>query len=263
MRLPLLLVLGCAVAAGQTAAGRGRQIIDEAIQALGGRAFLEVETRVEKGRMYSFYREKLSGLTKATVYTRYLRLPETPKPNELHLRERQAYGEDEAWSVFFNEEDGWEITYRGARPLKQETVERFRDSRRRDIFYILLRRLNEPGLIFEYKGRDIVDNQPVEVVEIIDAENRAVTVYVEYSTKLPVRQVFYRRDEDRMRHEELTIYDKYRDVGGGVKMPFVVQKFRDGEKTFSMFAETVEVNVPLPEAKLSLPAGIKILERQK
>lgn len=263
MRMVLTLVLSCTLAGAQTKAERGRQIIDQAIEALGGNKFLAVDTRVEKGRVYSFYREKLSGLSKATIYTQYLKTPDPADARQLYLRERQAFGDDEAWSVLFNEEDGWEITFRGARPLKEETVERFRDSRWRDIFYILLRRLNEPGMIFEYRDRDVVDNKPMEIVEITDSENRAVTVYFDYSTKLPGRQVFYRRDEDRVRHEELTIFDKYRDVGGGVQFPFVVQKFRDGEKTFSMFAESIEINVPLVEGKVSLPGNIKMLERQK
>src|SRR5678815_2971505 len=49
----------------------GRRVVNEALAALGGKAFLAMEDRVETGRAYSFFREELQGLDRATVYTRY------------------------------------------------------------------------------------------------------------------------------------------------------------------------------------------------
>jgi len=262
MRTFFVFLLVCGAAWGQSKAEqRGRQIIDDAIQALGGDNFLALKTKVERGRMYSFYRGKLSGLVRATIYTKYLIAPDPPDINELYLRERQAFGKK--WSVVFNEVDGWEVTYRGAKPLKKETIEQHRDRRQRDILYILLRRLNEKGLIIEYRTSDVIDNKPVLAVDITDADNRLVTVYFHYSTKLPVREFYQWRDASRRRHDELIIYDNFRDVGGGVKLPYILRRDHDGEKVFSMFAEKVEINVPLSESDVSLPADIKILEREK
>jgi hypothetical protein len=271
MRLILSLMLGASLAAGQAITSpvitrqmqEGRQIIDDAIEALGGDNFLAITTKVEKGRFYSFYNRELSGLSRATVYTKFLVAPDPPAPEELYLRERQAFGEDEKWSVIFSETDGWEVTFRGARPLSEETLKAHRTRRRRDIFYILLRRLNEKGITFEHRGREIIDNKPLEVVEIIDAENTAVTVYFHYTSKLPIRQVFAWRDDERIRHEEGTIFDKYKDAGFGVVLPRVAQRTRDGVKTFSMFADTVEVNVPLDDNTIGLPGDIKMLEREQ
>ena len=42
------------------------------IYALGGDAFRNMRTRTETGRAYSFYREQLSGLSVARIYTKYL-----------------------------------------------------------------------------------------------------------------------------------------------------------------------------------------------
>jgi hypothetical protein len=247
----------------QTKEERGKQVLNEAIAALGGKNFLGLRNRVESGRAYSFYQEKLSGLSRATVYTRYLTPANPPKIDEFYLRERQAFGKDENWAVLFNEEDGWEITFRGARPLRKQTVERFRDNRQRDIFYIVLRRLGEEGLIIEYRGSDVVDNRPMEIVDITDSRNRVVAVYFHRSTRLPYRQVFFRRDEHRIRHEEVTVFDKYRDVGGGVRLPFVIQRYQDGQRAFAMFAESVLINQDVTDEKFSLPLDIKLLERQK
>ncbi|MCP5115187.1 MAG: hypothetical protein GY953_30515, partial [bacterium] len=141
--------------------------------------------------------------------------------------------------------------------------DRLRDSRQRDIFYILLRRMDEEGLIFEHRGSEVIDNKPTIKVDVTDGKNRVVSVFLHYSTKLPLRQVFYRRDKTRYRHEEVTYYDKYRDVGGGVMLPFVIQRERDGERSFSLFADSVVINQDLTDELLSLPYDTKVLERQK
>jgi hypothetical protein len=48
---------------GETAQERGKRLINECLQAMGGDRYLGMETRIESGRAYSFYRERLSGLS--------------------------------------------------------------------------------------------------------------------------------------------------------------------------------------------------------
>lgn len=246
----------------QTSQERGKRAIDEALAALGGDSFLSMQDRVETGRAYSFYREELSGLSLATIYTRYLNRPDTPEPGKIWVRERQSFGKNErSGAVLFADNKGYQITFRGARPVPEETLDRFQDSMVHNIFYILRQRLGEPGLIMEYKGSDIVDNLPVEIVNITDADNRIVTVYLNRSTHLPVRQVYVRRDpKTRDRIEEVTIYSKYRDVGGGIQWPFDMQRLRNDQKIFQMYADSVEVNKGLTDELFTLPAGIKMLK---
>ncbi len=261
MKLAFILLAALSVAASaQTKQERGRRLADEVIAALGGERFLAMRDRVERGRAYSFYREELSGLARAALYTRYLDADASPDPKVLYVLERQAFGKDEDSVVLFERDKGWSITFRGARPINEERLERYRDSTQRSVFYILRQRLREKGLVFEHQGSDIVDNQPVEILDVTDSENRVVTIYLNRSTKLPERQVFFRRDpKTRIRHEEVTIYAKYRDVGGGVQWPFVMQRLRDGEKVFSLFAESVAIDQKLAETLFAVPAGVKIL----
>jgi hypothetical protein len=261
--LPLLLSYSLAVA--ETSQERGKRIVDEALAALGGDKFLAMKDRIESGRAYSFYRSEVSGLSLATIYTRYLTRPEPPPPpGTLFVREREAFGKDQDVAVLFDEKNAWEITFRGARPIDPERIDRYRDTTLRNIFYILRQRLGEKGLIMEARGTDIWDNQPVQTVDITDADNRVVTVYFHYSTKLPARQVFTRRDpKTRVPHEEETVYSKYRDVGDGVQWPFVIQRQRDGEKIFTIFSESVSINQNLTDELFTLPVNLKLLPRAK
>lgn len=260
MKLSLAL-LACATLAAQDSEARGRRLLEQALEALGGARFRTMQDRVESGRAYSFYRAELSGLARTTVYTRYLGAGEAAAPGELRVEERQSFGNNEdRGAVLFTRNEGYQITFRGARPLPPDTLGRYRETTLCNIFYILRQRLDEPGLLPEWRGTDLWEGQRVEVIEIADADNRRVTVFLNSSTLLPVRQIFFRRDpKTRLRVEEVTVYSKYRDVGG-VQWPFVIERERDKEKIFQMYSERVEINAGLSESLFRLPPGIKMLK---
>ena len=259
MRVVALLLLPLALMRAESSTERGKRVVMEALEALGGDKFLAMKDRTEAGRGYSFYRERLSGMARAKIYTRYL---DMPQKGELAIRERQAYGKEEEQAiVFFPDGAGWEVTFRGARPLAQDRIDRYRDTTLHNVLYILRTRLREPGMTFESKGADVVDNMPVEIVDIVDGENRVTTVYFHQSTKLPIRQSFYRRDpKTKDRDEEVTLYSKYRDIGGGVQWPYAIQRERNGEKVFEMYSEEVKLNPSLPDKYFDLPPGAKKLK---
>lgn len=258
------LLLVAVSAFGETNQERGKRVIDQALAALGGERYLAMRDRVEFGRAYSFYREELSGRSFAKIYTRFLTRPEPPVPAFLGVRERQAFGKNEDSSILLTETEAYDITFRGARPIPPDQYDRFRESTLRNIFYILRQRLGEPGLILESRGSDVIDNQPVEVVTITDSDNRVVTVYFHMSTKLPMQQMTERRNpQTRERIEETTRYSKFRDVGGGVMWPFVIQRERNGEKIFEIFSDSVTINQGLTDNLFTLPANLKVLTKKK
>jgi hypothetical protein len=259
-RLAILLFAAIVLLPAETKQERGKRVVDEALQALGGEAFRQMKNRVESGRAYSFYRERLTGLSVASIYTKYL----DKTGGEIAQRERQGFGKDEDYLILFLETGAYQITYRGAKPLPKERWTRYVDSSERNIFYILRQRLDEPGLLFEHVESTIWSNMPVEVVDITDAENEAVRVYFSRSTKLPVRQVFYRRDpETKERNEYVSVFSKYRDVGNGVHWPFNIMSERNGEKVFEIFSESVTINQELNDALFELPSGLKVLPPDK
>jgi hypothetical protein len=107
-----------------------------------------------------------------------------------------------------------------------------------------------------------MDNRPVEIVDITDADNDTTTVYFDQTTKLPMRQAFNRRNPvTKDKDEEITIFSKYRDVGG-VKWPYDVQRMRNGEIIFQIYADSVKINQSLPQKLFELPAGATMLKAQ-
>ncbi len=242
----------------ESAKERGKRLVEKVIQGLGGGAFLNMRTRTEIGRASSFYRDNLTGYSAARLYTKYL--PANARAGILELQ-RQTYGKKEDDAVLFTENEAFEVTYRGAKPLADDKVKQFRENTLHDVFYILRQRLAEPGIEFEGAGRDIVENQPVEVLDIFDSENRNVRVWVNSDTFLPVKQRFYRWDPIiNDRREEVTRYTKYRDAGNGVMWPATAARERDTEKNFEMYADRVTINDSLQDSMFELPNGIKILK---
>jgi hypothetical protein len=231
---------------------RGQKVIDDAVAALGGRKFLEMEDRVESGRAYSFYRENLSGLSLAKIYTRYVTVNPLKSGEELGVRERQAFGKNEDSAVVFRQEGAANINWRGAKELPAEDFARYRDTMLHNILYILRVRLREPGLTFEFQGADVVDRVPVNIVDVTGAENRKVRVYFHQITKLPVKQSVSRLDpKTRERDEEVTRFDRYRE-NNGIQWPQQITRERNGEKVYQIFAESVAFNQGLTDDLFSL-----------
>jgi len=262
--LTAALLLSAAPVRAETKEERGKRIVAEALKALGGDAFLAMKDRVEAGRAYAFGRRGLRGLARAKMYTRYGVKSKDAVEGFLLLDERQSFGGgEEDYAYLFSGGNAYEITYLGARPVPDAALDRYRQSAYHDVFTILRLRLNEPGMLVISQGTDIFDNQPVEVVELIDSENRSVLVSFHMSTKLPLRQVFDRRDpKTRERFVEESVFGKYRDVGG-VEWPYVIQRTRNGEKIYEMYAESVQINQNLKAALFELPVGSKMLEKER
>lgn len=238
---------------------KARQVVDDAIAALGGDKFLNMEDRIESGRAYSFYNETLSGLTIAKIYTRYMAVAPDRTGEELGVREREAFGKAEDYATIFLEDSAADVTWRGSKALPQDQFDRYKDSTLRGVFYILRMRLHEPGMTFESQGADVVDHLPVDVVDITDSENRVTTGYFHQSTKLPMQQKFTWRDpKTHDPTDEITRYARYRE-SNGIQWPQEVTRERNGEKIFQLFADSVAFNQGVTDDKFdtSPPVAVK------
>jgi hypothetical protein len=236
---------------------KGRQVIDNAVAALGGPKFLAMKNRRETGRAYSFYRAQLSGLSIATVYTKYLN---NPPAKGLAVLERQAFGKKEDYSILFLEDQGYEVNYRGARPVPDDRWKRYFTTMSTNVFYLLRERLNDPKISYDFVRSDVVLNTQVNIVDISDPD-RTVRVYFDANTKLPLRQEYSEFDPIvRQKTIEVTDYSKYRE-DNGVQWPYVIHRERNGEVNYEIFADKVEIDSNLPEKTFDLPPSTKILKK--
>jgi hypothetical protein len=266
-------VVACAAAcafgltAADTAEQRGRKVVDEAIAALGGDAFLHVRDRTESGRAYSFFNSQMSGATpQAKIYTRYLEPSGPLVPGKLLVEERESFGIDERYGyvLFTPAPEGWEVTFRGARPFSDDQLTRYKDATLHNFFYVVRQRLKEPDVSFYFTGTDFLDSRPVNIVQVTCADNVPVTVSFDQLTKLPTRQTYKRRNDEYHDFDtETTSFARYRNVGGGVQWPHDIRRERNGEKIYEMFSDSVEINKGPRDDLFHLTGNVKILPKSK
>jgi hypothetical protein len=259
---PLLFSVAIITAASaQTKAppDRAKQIVDQSVRALGGDHFLNMRTRHVSGRIYGFFHDRVSGYDIANFYTQYL---DDKDLKGVHLREHEVLGKKQDYSYLYLPDQGFDITFRGARPLEAERWDRYVRTTTNDILYWLRFRYNEPGMQYDYIGNQVLITNHVEVVDITDANDRTVRVYFDYNTKLPVRQSFQWLDPETKEHnDEVTDFDKWRDAGDGVMWPFTIERARNGYKFYQIFASKVEIDGELPDDIFNLPKGAQILKK--
>lgn len=238
---------------------KAKDLIDQAVNALGGDRFLNMNSRHVSGRIYAFFHDQMSGFDVANIYTQYL---DDKDVKGVRVRERQVLGKKQDYSYLYLPDQAFDITFRGARPIDAERWDRYARSTTNDILYWLRFRYNEPGMQYDYIGNQVLITAHVEVVDITDANDKTIRVYLDYNTKLPVRQSYSWLDpETREHNDEVTDYDKWRDAGNGIMWPYTIERARNGYKFYQIFASKVEINSGLPEDIFNLPKGAQILKQ--
>ena len=223
---------------------KGRAILEAAVEALGGADFLNARDFRAEGRAFQFGREeRLSGLAR---FVHYEKIPD---------KVRQELGKKKGLIVVFNGDKGWDKTFRGVREHSEEEMQRRQQRRLLSVEYILRFRLNEPGLLVRYVGADLIARRPVDLVEVVDGENRAVTIAIERASKLPVRRQWSRRNpRTRVRENEVVVLGKYRNVDG-ILTPYYTLRERNGQKIFELFLTGVAYNLDPPDSLFQRPPG--------
>ena len=252
----------CAAATGlaaETRQAKGKRLLREAFEAVGGESFLNVRTQVRAGRAYSFYNRQVRGQARITIYDRFQDMLPDAGEDWLPISRREVYTEKGDYYALFMNGNGYEVTYRGAVPQPEDYMQRYRLATRRDIFYFMRYRMDEPGLYYYYKGTEIIDNVPCDTVDIVDSEGEAITLFLRQSDGLPVQQEYLRRDpKTRIPYEEKSVFGRYKPIGDTL-LPWIVRRERDGARVFELYAQSYLVNEPLKASVFEIPEGVPVL----
>jgi len=210
---------------------KAKTLLDQTIQALGGKAYLNIQEVSQEGRTYSFH---LGQPTSAGLL--FWRFYKYPDKDRIELTKKRDVVE------IFNGEKGAEITYKGVRPMDTKELTDYLRRQKYALDVILRKWLNEPGVGLFYDGPSVADQQAVEKVTIMNAHNQAVTLYIDSNTHLPVKKSFSWRDPtDKERNVEEEGYDNYRPADG-IMTPFVVTRYYNGDMSNQRFLTSVAYN---------------------
>lgn len=224
-------------AAPQDNSAKAKSLIDQAIQALGGQTYLNIQNMSQQGRTYSFHRGEATSA--GTLFWRFTKYPD---------HERIELTKQRDVSYVYSGDKGFEITFKGTAALDDKTLNEYLRRRDHSLELVLRKWINEPGAAFFYEGPAVAANKPAEQVTVMNAKNDSVTLYFDTNTHLPLKKMFTWRDPtDNLRNTEEEIYDAYRPTQG-VMTPYSITRFYNSEMSNQRFLNNVTYNDALNES---------------
>ncbi len=233
----------CAFALMTTAAAaqsRSNPVVDQMIEALGGRAFLDVKEIQMSGRFFAFTRGQLSG---TDAFVDYIKFPDM---------ERTEFGKDKNKTISINRgSEGWKIE--GKKDPEPQTVgetAEFLSDFKTSFDYVLRFVVKHPQTTVQTLPSEIIDFKRADVVELRDAAKNRIRFYIDRNTRLPIKMQVRKGDDPKVREELFGNWHKFQDV----MTPLFASRFKDGIKTMEIRAETASYNSGLSDNLFSAPS---------
>jgi hypothetical protein len=220
----------------EASAAKGKQLLEQLVNAFGGPAYLEIQESDCEGRLARFgHNGELTGYTNFKDYWRY------PDKN------RTDYSKKGVIIDLYNGDKGWTLDRGGVTEQTATAVADFQEQTKRDINNLLRVRLKEPGMMIRYGGTDIVDLKTVDWVDLTDSEQRNFRLAVDRSSHLLVRSVITLEDPDtHQRNVETHVYTNYQ-LMDSVYTPLQITLERDGRRINQVFFQFCKFNSRLPD----------------
>ena len=223
--------------AGDANAQKAKALVQQTIQALGGDAYLKITDIEQEGRSSGFYHGNPSGST--APFWRFIKFPD---------KERVELTKQRDWVILYVGNEGYEITFRGTKPLDPKDLKEYLQRREYSLDTVLRTWVQAPDAAFFYEGEGFADNRQVDNVTIMNAKDEAVTISIDHANHLPLKKSFQvRNPEDRQLDQEDEIYGNYR-AEQGFNTAHTITRLKNGETTSERFVSKVIYNQGLPDS---------------
>lgn len=228
---------------GDEAANPGQKMLEEAIAALGGNAYLSVRDITINGRGYQLFRESTSG---AAVFVDYIRYPD---------KERLEIGKKKEIILVYNGDRGWEIDYRAVRAMTAQEMEGYQRTQKCSIDRILRFDLKAKKYRAYYEGTEYAQTTKYDVITLEDSNREKMTLLLDASTHLPVALRYRLVDPKTKGVDKMEIgYGNFRAVQG-IQTPFHRERIRNGERISETFVNEVQYNSGLQDSLFTVREG--------
>lgn len=221
-----------------TGQAKAAEVIQAAIQALGGERYLSVKNYHSHGRYFAFTKDgKLfDRFWDWTVYD--------------PIKSRFQLGEGKRQEVeIYNLELGkaWKLEGRyKVEEIGEEEIRRFEKLVSRNIDILLKKRWKEEGMHLYYYGPDDISGTGGhEAVDLLDSTNLSVVVYFDLQSHLPTRMETQITDGFGIRHKQETEFLNWHTIQG-VHTPLRIDYFLDGQISQQFFLEGISYDAAIP-----------------
>jgi len=217
---------------------KAKAVLNQAIQALGGDAYLHWTEMSTEGRAYSFHHGQANSL--GILFWRFREFPD---------KDRIEFTKKRDWWQIYNGDKGYEVTYKGVRNLDvKDELSPYLRRRHYSLDMVLRQWLNQPGIALFYEGQTVAAQKEADQVTVMNNKNEGATIYVDINTHLPVKKSYSWRDPtDKERNVEDEIFDDYRPIQG-IMTPFNTTRMFNGEMAAQTFLTDAKYNQNLSDS---------------
>ncbi len=230
---------------------KGKQILADLINALGGPGYTEVRESQCQGRRVLFgHNGEPTGNIEFAHYRRY---PDKDRTEYIGKGRNTILasligldGLDFARGgiiiTLYNGDHGWTFDRSGVSELPDTAISDFQEQVKRNVDNLLRLRLKEPGLAIRFGGNDTVDLKQVDWVEVTDSQERKFRLAVDRSTHLLIRSVVITKDEETQQiNEDVSIYSNYQ-LKDSVWTPLQISREHNGRRAVQIFYDSCKFN---------------------
>jgi len=235
-------------------AAKAKTLVNQAIEALGGSAYLSYATRSEEGRTYSLYHSQTRG--PGALYRRFYRFADKDRvevalergisaydliPFPIPVPEGKANKKTDV-AIIHNGDKGFEVSYKGTEQEEAKDTRDYMRRRERSLEWVLRKWIQEPGVAFFYDGTALGNANLADKVTITNSKNESVTLFLDTTTHLPAKKVFTWRDlTDKGQNVDEELYDNYKPVQG-IMTPYTMSRYYNGDLVSERFLNKVKYN---------------------
>jgi hypothetical protein len=233
---------------GQSADQRGRKLLDQMLEALGGDAWLNRRNLRELGHVARFFRGAPTGIVIDFNATHQFASGDRPEAERIGFITDKSIifpgKKIDIVQIWINK-TGHEVTYKGNAELPKDQVEDYYRRQDHSIESIFRVWLKAPGVMVVDEGSTMVERRLTERVSILSANNDAVTLDIDNQTHLPRRRTFEWRNPTFQDHDEdAEEYDDYHTIQG-LPTAFTITRYHNGDMASQTFYSKVEYDVDL------------------
>lgn len=216
-------------------AQQARAALNAMVQAMGGDAWLNMKNSMQQGHVAAFYHGQPDlGTTDLWQYHQW------PDHDRTEVTKHRDVLE------FYIGRDGWEVTYRGRKPMQKDILEDYLRRRDHSIETAVKVWLKDPNTILVYEGKTMTERHLSEQVTLISPQNESITIQMDVQTHLPLKRSFQWRDPIyKDKNTDSEEYDDYHTIEG-FPTAFSITRLRNDEMVRQYYVTKVEYNRDLP-----------------
>jgi hypothetical protein len=217
-------------------AQKARAALNSMVQALGGQAWLDMKNEMQQGHVAAFFHSQPDlGTTDLWQFHSW------PDKDRVEVTKHRDVVE------FYIGRDGWEVTYRGKKPMQKDLLEDYLRRRDHSIETAVKVWLKDPNTILVYEGQTMAERHMAEQVTLISAQNESITIQLDEQSHLPLRRTFQWRDPlYKDKNTDAEEYDDYHTIEG-FPTPFSITRLKNDEIVRQYYVTKVEYNRQLPD----------------